>query len=245
MRSNRAGHCVARRAIRYSIVMIDVHSPHTTIGNMSEFFLHLFTITIGLLIAVGIEAAVEVHQHHELAAQARQTMTAEIRHNASSVASALADIEKEQKKFAQDLAILQKVQLNPKAPSNANLDISYDSTGLEDTAWRTAQVTGALSFMPYAEAAKFSDIYDAEQVFLKSQSRLAEDEAQMLGTIEEFHLGEGKMSEDAANAMAKQIGILQGHLLALKIASRLLQEEQDAFLQGRPAKHHLSESLTS
>ena len=35
--------------------MIDVHAPHKAIGNTGEFFLHLFTITIGLLIAVGIE----------------------------------------------------------------------------------------------------------------------------------------------------------------------------------------------
>jgi hypothetical protein len=59
--------------------MLDVHPPHKAIGNTGEFFLHLFTITIGLLIAVGIEGAVERHQHHELARDARETMTAEIR----------------------------------------------------------------------------------------------------------------------------------------------------------------------
>jgi hypothetical protein len=42
--------------------MLDVHPPHKSIEGVGEFFLHLFTITVGLLIAVGIEAAVERHQ---------------------------------------------------------------------------------------------------------------------------------------------------------------------------------------
>jgi hypothetical protein len=58
-----------------------------------EFFLHLFTITVSLLIAIGIEAAVERYQHRELASEARNTMTAEILKNSQSVTDALRDIE--------------------------------------------------------------------------------------------------------------------------------------------------------
>ena len=46
--------------------MLDVHPPHKAIHGTGEFLLHLFTITIGLLIAVGIEGAVERHHHTEL-----------------------------------------------------------------------------------------------------------------------------------------------------------------------------------
>src|ERR1700691_4998758 len=97
--------------------MLDVHPPHKAIGNASEFFLHLFTITIGLLIAVGIEGAVERHQHRELAREARQTMTEEIRKNASSVTDALGEIAGEQKRMTEGLAAVRKVQLNPNDPS--------------------------------------------------------------------------------------------------------------------------------
>lgn len=223
--------------------MIDVHPPHSAIGNVSEFFLHLFTITIGLLIAVGIEAAVEVHQHHELAEHARQTMTEEIRHNASTVDKALTDIAQEQQKTMQNLEFLQKVQLTGKTPANGNMDIGYTTLDLEDTAWRTAQATGALAFMPYTESERFSDLYDVEQLFVQRQSQLSEDESQMLGAIREFHIGAGKLTVDGANAMARELGIFQGHLLALKIATRLLQNEQNAFLKGTKPVSHLSEQL--
>jgi hypothetical protein len=46
--------------------MLDVHLPHEPIHGTRDFFLHLFTITIGLLIAIGLEAMVEaVHHRHQ------------------------------------------------------------------------------------------------------------------------------------------------------------------------------------
>lgn len=225
--------------------MIDVHPPHKAIGNAGEFFLHLFTITIGLLIAVGIEAAVEHHQHRELAREARQTMTEEIRKNAGTINEAIGDITSEQQRMEENLAAVRKVQLNPNDPSanNLHLNASYNSTGLEDTGWRTAQATGALAFMPYAESKKFSGIYGMVQGFLEEEDKLSDDEAHFLGTVQRFHVGNGKVSKDAADALAEQFGIWQGHLLAVKIAAVVLQEQQNAFLEGREPKSHMSESL--
>jgi hypothetical protein len=226
--------------------MLDVHPPHKAIEGVGEFFLHLFTITVGLLIAVGIEAAVERHQHRELASEARDTMTAEIRKNSSNVADALKEIDQEQQKLKDNLAKVRKVQLNPSDPSSRDLhlDISFDTTGLEDTGWRTAQVTGALAFMPYAESERYTSIYRVGEEFLKNQDQLSEDESRILGIIQKFHVGEGSnLTKDAADALAEQFGIWQGHLLYLKIAARVLQEQQNAFLEGREPKHNLSERL--
>jgi hypothetical protein len=226
--------------------MLDVHPPHKAIEGVGEFFLHLFTISIGLLIAVGIEAAVERHQHRELASEARDTMTAEIRKNSTNVADALKDIDQEQQKAKDNLAKVRKVQLNPSDPSsrNLNLDITFNTTGLEDTGWRTAQATGALAFMPYAESERYTSIYRVGEDFLKNQDQPSEDESRLLGIIQKFHVGQGStLTKDAADALAEQFGIWQGHLLYLKLAARVLQEQQNAFLEGREPRHHLSERL--
>jgi hypothetical protein len=137
------------------------------------------------------------------------------------------------------------VQLNPSDPSsrNLNLDISFNTTGLEDTGWRTAQVTGALAFMPYAESERYTSIYRVGEEFLKNQDQLSEDESRTLGIIQKFHIGEGSLTKDAADALAEQFGIWQGHLLTLKIAARVLQDQQNAFLEGREPKHNMSERL--
>ena len=45
--------------------MLDVHVPHPT-HSWKDFFIHIATITVGLLIAVGLEQTVEaIHHHHQ------------------------------------------------------------------------------------------------------------------------------------------------------------------------------------
>ena len=46
--------------------MLDVHSPHHTPHTWRDFIIHIATICVGLLIAVGLEQAVEaINRHHE------------------------------------------------------------------------------------------------------------------------------------------------------------------------------------
>ena len=50
--------------------MLDVHPPHHAANSLRDFFVHIATIVIGLLIAVGLEQTVEWahhrHQRHQL-----------------------------------------------------------------------------------------------------------------------------------------------------------------------------------
>ena len=49
--------------------MLDVHAPHEATHNWKDFFIHIATIAVGLLIAVVLEQTVEaVHRHHEATA---------------------------------------------------------------------------------------------------------------------------------------------------------------------------------
>jgi hypothetical protein len=61
--------------------MLDVHAPHKALHNVYEILLHLFTITLGLLIATQIEACMEWRGHVHLAAEARTSLRAAIAHN--------------------------------------------------------------------------------------------------------------------------------------------------------------------
>ena len=226
--------------------MLDVHAPHKAIHGTGEFFLHLFTITVGLLIAVGIEGAVTRHEHHKLAEEARETMAAEIRHNQGSVRDAIKAVAEHQTRLKANLATVTAVQANPNGPEaeNAHLDISYNTVGLEHTAWRTAQATGALAYMSYDDAQRFSSIYEVAETFEKSEDQLAGDEARFLGLIRRYLPKDKRLSKEGADALAEQFGVLQGHLLAIDIAARVLQEQQNAFLEGRKPSNHMSESIS-
>jgi hypothetical protein len=46
-----------------SAAMLDVHAPQATVHTWKDFFIHIAIITIGLLIAVGLEQSVEFFHH--------------------------------------------------------------------------------------------------------------------------------------------------------------------------------------
>ncbi len=73
--------------------MIDVHPPHEPVHGWRGFAAHLLTITVGLLIALGLEAAVEAMHHHELAAHARENIEQELVRNAAHAKENLADVQ--------------------------------------------------------------------------------------------------------------------------------------------------------
>ena len=57
--------------------MLDVHPPHEPINTWKGFALHIATIVIGLLIAVGLEQTVEYFHHRNEVREAREALAAE------------------------------------------------------------------------------------------------------------------------------------------------------------------------
>jgi hypothetical protein len=61
--------------------MLDVHAPHQTIHSWKEFLVHIAAISIGLLIAVGLEQTVELFHHRHQVAEIRRSLADERRIN--------------------------------------------------------------------------------------------------------------------------------------------------------------------
>jgi hypothetical protein len=59
--------------------MLDVHAPEHPVHSYRDFFLHLFTITIGLLKALGLESAVEWRHHVHVGDEAEANIVSELK----------------------------------------------------------------------------------------------------------------------------------------------------------------------
>ena len=57
--------------------MLDVHAPHASTHTWRDFFIHIATIVIGLLIAVGLEQAVEYVHDLRRVAETRRALETE------------------------------------------------------------------------------------------------------------------------------------------------------------------------
>jgi hypothetical protein len=61
--------------------MIDVHPPHGAVHTWKDYLLHMSTIVLGLLIAIGLEQSVEALHHRDQRHQLEEDERAEARRN--------------------------------------------------------------------------------------------------------------------------------------------------------------------
>ena len=228
--------------------MFDIHLPHKPIHGFLEFLLHLFTITVGLLIAVQIESCVEWRHHLHLAEEARTALRSEIEKNLKDLKDAQPGLKTWRASNEADLAAMRRIQEHPNDTDAQHTNLSVNASGitLEDTAWRTAQSTGALAYMPYEEAERYSNIYRAQGALLAFQDKPLEDAAQILGLIEKFNFHSSRshqITAAEAGALAEKFGQMRLHLANGDTLLQMNVEQSEAFLENRKARSTFQENL--
>ncbi|HEY1529175.1 MAG TPA: hypothetical protein VGH51_23350, partial [Candidatus Angelobacter sp.] len=58
---------------------MEIHSPDKPIHSQKEFLFHMFTVVLGILIALAMEGGVEWFHHRALVREARENILAEVR----------------------------------------------------------------------------------------------------------------------------------------------------------------------
>ena len=217
--------------------MLDVHPPHKRLRDVGEFFLHLFAITVGLLIAVQIESCVEWRTHKHIAAEAREALHKEIASNLTALRGAELGLKQWKAQVNDSIAALQRVIDHPNDPAAQPHHLFAGCSGitLDNTAWKTAQSTGALDYMPYEEASVYVNIYQAQEHLLSAEVSPCDDAAAILGIMAQYHVdAKGtKTTKEEAAAMANKLGEMKFHL---GFGSAILDENVElnaAFVEGR------------
>ncbi len=155
--------------------MIDVHAPEHRIGGMRDFFMHLFTITVGLLIALGLENAAESLHHRHLRHEAEVNITEELRQNRDKLKVAAPTVFSERDNLTKLLAVLESTAAGDKNTTPQQLSLTFAEEPIPDAAWTTASSTGVLSYMDYAQVERFSAAYK-QQVMLQTAEEKALDD---------------------------------------------------------------------
>ena len=198
-----------------------------------DFLLHLLTITIGLLIALSLEGCVEWQHHRHLVHEAEASLHAEIKSNADGLHAVAADIKKQQNTLNHDIVVLKAIIKDGKAPPDDHMEIAFHIAGFDNVSWKTAQSTGSLSFMPYAEAEEYASIYDLQDQLDMAQKQAARDAILSLGPFVNMPKGEKPNPAEAASVM-EHIEVLQGQLLLVDSLVKGLDGEYKKFLASHP-----------
>jgi hypothetical protein len=210
--------------------VLDVHPPHEPLHNWRDFLIHLAIITIGLLIALSLEGCVEWQHHRHLVHEAEAGLHREIRSNAGSLQENLDGVRKEQELLQQDVAVLKKIIANPKVQNHDEMSIRFNIRGFDDVSWKTAESTGAFSYMPYAQAQEYSDIYDRQHDIDEAEHQAIRDTVISVAPFINSKKDDPNPSADEAASIKGHIEILQGQLGLVENLMTGLDSEYKKFL---------------
>lgn len=149
--------------------MIDVHAPEHRISGRRDFFVHLFTISIGLLIALGLENAAEAWHHRHQRTEAEETIRQELEENKAHMVQAQQAMHKEAASLDSAMLYLRERGAGQEAPG-AKFALGFSVVQLQDSAWRTANATGVLQYMDYRAVQKLAQAYAQQETFNALQS---------------------------------------------------------------------------
>ena len=141
---------------------MDVHPPHGSIHTWRDFFVHLSIITLGLLIALGLEGVVEWAHNRHLLQRADANLRSELELNRVTLMNDEKLLDASEKQLQAYLGLLSAFKAEHHT-TEAN-GLSWEWNGLSSAAWDTARNTGAVALMDYAAAQKYADIYTQQSL---------------------------------------------------------------------------------
>ena len=148
---------------------MDIHPPHGPVNSFKDFFLHLLTVILGILIALSLEGLIEWHHHRSLAEEARSNLTSEIRENQQLLAGGLAAAPDAEQRLKATIEAIEAYRKNRRDDRTSKLVWSFGLLPLSATAWSTASSTGALGYMGYSEVQGYTRAYVLQEEFLTMQ----------------------------------------------------------------------------
>jgi hypothetical protein len=157
---------------------VDIHQPEKSIRTWKDFLLHLLTITIGLFIALTLEAAVESMHHRHLVREARENLRSEIENNHQLYAKNARELQLNRIQLAHDLDQLRELR-NGKQLSDPKLSWTLDWNGYGDAAWKTAKESGAVPYMDSRSISDYTWLYDQQAYVMSMALTLGSEESRI------------------------------------------------------------------
>ena len=148
--------------------MLDVHpAPHAA-SSSKEFFIHIATIVLGLLIAVALEQTVVYFHHRREVAEVREELRGEREANKNSFTSETTNWRWETAELENNLMVLAYLQKHPGTPDEklpGRLVWFHASSPHSQAVWDAAKSSGLTSLMHREEVEQYEDTYNKlEQV---------------------------------------------------------------------------------
>jgi len=183
--------------------MLDVHPPHAATHTWRDFFIHIATIVIGLLIAIGLEQTVEYIHHHYEVKEAREALAQEREENRKFFAVNTAEFHEAAAGLENNLRVLLYLQQHPGTPQEKlpGVLVWHDAyEPIVDSVWKNAQQTQVLALFPQQEAEDDANLYrllgTADDNFKKMREEMTAGPNYMFADPDPSHMTPAQVTQE-------------------------------------------------
>lgn len=179
--------------------------------SLRDVAIHLAIVTIGILIALGLEQSVEWYHHRRLVAEANELIVSEVRENRDTLQRQVTNFPRFYKSMSVVMDLVNSY-IDRKPPKTfPKLSLFFYQAPLRNISWTTAQAAGATAYMPYSDLHRDASVYQTQEEYNETQ-KLTEE-----------------VLAEAARAVAKGS---DGNLLLPKLSSAELESTRSALLHA-------------
>ncbi len=206
---------------------MEFHLPGP-IRSFKDVLIHLGIITLGILIALGLEQIVEAHHRRSIGRESIESFRREVGADRDDVAEVLGLMPQLREEIAAQIAKLTA------APGDARPQpIHYPGIHfnlMTTSSWDTAIATQALSYIPWEQAKRFSEAYGVLRLF-------QDIERSGLSTWQDmrsFGTDAAALSPQQRQALIEQLHRYDSFTYVIDLAGKGALEACDRALQQKP-----------
>lgn len=158
--------------------------PRPSRTTVREFGFQLATIIAGILIALWVDGLVEARREGALVRDAHAAIAREIADNLQALSAGMPSLDEHERalrtglRFADDLRKQGKTDIR-------SLNFGIIMPSLHRASWQSAERTGALGYMTFADVKAYAEIYDLQDLVVADQrlqfARISDVTARLFG----------------------------------------------------------------
>jgi hypothetical protein len=214
--------------------MLDVHPAHHAASTWKDFFIHIATIVLGLLIAVSLEQGVEYIHHRRELAEARKELVTERKINIVRFSVETEELHRLVPILQNDLAIFVYLRQHPGKPVPPSLGVlrwGMMTTSMLDAAWTAAQHSGAVDYMRQSEARNDTELY----VRLNNLNQQIRDARAADFECIRYRVVDPDPEHMSPEQLDQEINLVSRVLLAFRTISNVMRNAHNQFPDFAPA----------
>lgn len=150
--------------------------PAGRIESLRWFLAEIAIVTVGILIALSVDGIAEARKERKLVREAIGHLESEMRENKRDMDKVMPFVAERRRHLTETLALVETLidHRERGVPYEGRTNQSVVKFGLDlpVTAFRTAETTGALGHMSYAQVSRYAQVYGVQQEFMRLYARM-------------------------------------------------------------------------